>query len=225
MQLAGVTDPEWGKLTKAQAYQESGIAPTISLNSCGGQNCGVWAISAGSITGDPPPGPCGSSKVDPFTGSVDYSHSFGLFQDTPACDGNFGQTTTLSGNTCTATTTADDIPFGPSVTFYCDSATALNGNYIDAVEDMTSPLYAQSVFNPAYQIYTYYAEWSGVFQQGNANASGCTTPQTWYLAMAIWNTGVASSSCTLSSNGASYVQGVLDGYKTLYGTAWPYPFP
>jgi hypothetical protein len=225
MQLAGVTDPEWGKLTKAQAYQESGIAPMISPNACGGQNCGVWAISAGSITGDPPPGPCGSSQVDPFTGSVDYSHSFGLFQDTPACDGNFAQTTTLSGNTCTATTTADDVPFGTSVTFYCEGATALKGNYIDAVEDITSPLYAKSVFNPAYQIYTYYAEWSGVFQQGNANASGCTTAQTWYLAMAIWNTGVASNSCTLGGNGANYVQNVINGYQSLYNTPWPYPFP
>lgn len=220
-----MSDPELGKLTKAQAYQESGIAPQISKNACGGQNCGVWAISAGSITGDPPPGPCGSSKVDPFTGQVDYSHSFGLFQDTPACDPSFGQTTTLSGNTCTATTTADDIPFGASITFYCESATSLNGRYIDAVQDTKSPLYAKSVFNPAYQIYTYYAEWAGVSQQGNANASGCTTAQTWYLAMAVWNTGTASTSCQLSGQGASYVKAVIDGYKSLYGKAWPYPFP
>ncbi len=225
MQVAGITDPELGKLTKAQANTESGIAPQISPNACGGQNCGIWAISAGSITGDPPPGPCGSSQVDRFTGQVDYSHSYGLFQDTPACDGNFGLMTSLSGNTCTATTTADDVPFGASVTFYCESATSLNGNYIDAVQDTKSPLYAKSVFNPAYQIYTYYTEWSGIFQSGNANASGCTTAQTWYLAMAVWNTGGASSSCTLSGNGANYVKGVIDSYQGLYNKTWPYPFP
>jgi hypothetical protein len=225
MKLAGMTDPEQGKLTKAQAYEESGIAPKISANACGGQNCGVWAISAGSITGDPPPGPCGSTQVDPFTGQVDYSHSFGLFQDTPACDGAFGLTGSLGGGTCTPTTTSDDVPFGAGVTFYCESATSLKGLYIDAVQDTSSPLYAKSVFNPAYQIYTYYSEWSAVFQQGNANASGCTTAQTWYLTMAIWNTGVASSSCALSGNGATYVKNVIQAYQGLYGSSWPYPFP
>lgn len=152
-------------------------------------------------------------------------HSFGLFQDTPACDGAFGLTDSLDGNTCTPTTTADDVPFGPSVSFYCESATSLKGLYIDAVEDTTSPLYAKSVFNPAYQIYTYYSEWSAVSQQGNANATGCSTAQTWYLTMAIWNTGVASDTCALSGNGASYVQNVIQGYQGLYNVMWPYPFP
>jgi hypothetical protein len=225
MQLAGMTDPEEGKLTKAQASAESGLAAKISPNACGGQNCGIWAISAGSITGDAPPGPCGSNSVDPFTGQVDYSHSYGLFQDTPACDGAFGLTNSLGGNTCTATTMADDVPFGKNVSFYCESATSQQGLYIDAVEDTTSPLYAKSVFNPAYQIYTFYSEWSALSQRGNANATGCTTAQTWYLAMAAWNTGGASNSCTLSGNGANYVQGVVGGYQGLFNKTWPYPFP
>jgi hypothetical protein len=225
MQLAGMTDHEEGKLIKAQAFQESGLAPKISLNACGGQNCGVWAISAGSITGDTPPGPCGSFQTDPFTGQVDYSHSYGLFQSTPACEPQFAQTSDLHGNTCTPTDTVDDIPFDPSITFYCDGAVAQRGNYIVATQDTSSPLYAQSVFNPAYQIYTFFNEWAGTSQQGNANASGCSTEETWYLTMAIWNTGTASSSCRLSGRGATYVQHVIDQYKGLFGTSWPYPFP
>jgi hypothetical protein len=230
MQLAGMTEAWQGDIIKAQADEESGITPSISLDSCGGQNCGVWAISAGSITGDAPPGPCGSMDVDPVTNQVDYSHSYGLFQSTPACDGVFALTTSLSGDTCTATTEADDIPFslGNAITFYCESATSeMQGGpfYIDAVQDTGSPLYATSAFNPAYQIYVYFSQWAGNMQQATQNASGCTMIQDWYLTLAYWNTGSQSSTCTLTGNGLSYVQGAIANYKTLYNATWPYPGP
>jgi hypothetical protein len=228
MQLAGMTQTWQGQLLKAQMYQESGITPMITTTTaaCGGQNCGPWAISAGSVSGDSPPGPCGSSQVDPFTGQVDYSHSYGLFQSTPACDGVFALATSLSGDSCTATTEADVIPFGPSIDFYCESATSLLGGYIDAVQDTTSPLYALSAFNPAYQIYVYFAQWAGNFQAANAGASGCTTYQQWYLTLAYWLTGNPTTSCTLTGSGFDYVQSTLQGYQSpLYGSAWPYSFP
>jgi hypothetical protein len=120
MQVAGMTEPWMGQLLKSQAYNESGITPLVTTNdnTCGGQNCGIWAISAGSVSGDDPPGPCGSSAKDPFTGQVDYSHSYGLFQDTPACEGTFLQPTLPAGYSCTPTTEANNIKFGSSVTFY-----------------------------------------------------------------------------------------------------------
>ncbi len=230
MQVAGMTQSWQGQILKAQMMEESGITPSINATtySCGGMNCGPWAVSAGSISGDSPPGPCGSSATDPYTGQVDYSHSYGLFQSTPACDGVFGLTASLSGNSCTATGTADLIPFGTSVTFYCESATSLTGHYIDAVQDTSSPLWAKSVFNPAYQIYVYFAQWAGNFQQANGQASGCTLIRQWYLTMAYWLTGNPTTSCTLASGSAgyNYVQSIINNYQTtLYNATWPYPFP
>ena len=50
---AGFPDPWVGQLLKGQALQEAGsIAPSSSngkgSDECGGQNCGMWAISAGA---------------------------------------------------------------------------------------------------------------------------------------------------------------------------------
>ena len=205
------------------------MLPSIALDACGGQNCGIRAISAGLDHGRPAgPGPCGSSAVDPVTNQVDYSHSYGLFQSTPACDGVFGLTTSLSGHTCTATTEADDIPFsmGNAIDFYCESATStMSGGpfYIDAVQDTTSPLYAMSGLNPAYQIYVYFDQWADNFAQANMSASGCTMVQGWYLTLAYWLTGTPSPTCTLTGNGLSYVQGAIADYKTLWHKqTWPY---
>jgi hypothetical protein len=230
MKLAGMTQTWQGQIIKAQMAEESGISPLIAptTKSCGGMNCGPWAVSAGAVSGDHPPGPCGSSAIDPLTGQADYSHSYGLFQSTPACDGVFGLTTSLSGYSCTPTTTADLIPFGPSVHFYCESATSISGHYIDATQDTTSPLYAKSVFNPSYQIYVYFAQWPTFFAQANSKASGCTITQQWYLNLAYWLTGNVNNGCTLTagSSGYSYVQAVINHYQsTLYGTPWPYSFP
>jgi len=234
MRVAKMTEAWQGKLLKAQAYNESGITPIITTNdnTCGGQNCGKWAISAGAASGDTPPGPCGSSATDKFTGKVDYSHSYGLFQSTPACDGVFALTRTLpEGDTCTATTEANNIPFGSSIDFYCESETSnMYDSYIDAVEDTTSPLYALSAFNPAYQVYVYFAQWASNFEQANANASGCTMIQRWYLTLAYWLTGEASASCTLSDQtgpggGQQYVLTAIEDYDMLFGSTWPYPPP
>ena len=239
MEVAGLTDVWMGQLLKAQALNESGITPSIEKSTngpCGGQNCGPWAISAGSVSGDSPPGPCGSSSKDPATGSVDYSHSYGLFQSTPACEGTFLTPTLPPGVTCTATTEANDIPFATGVDrFYCESATSLGvtdltGNnvkgYINAWQDTSSPLYATSVFNPAYQIYMYISyTWKYNFIAANADAKGCSTYQQWYLSLAYWLTGNPTTSCTLSGSGLSYAKEALSNYQMLYGKAWPYPGP
>jgi hypothetical protein len=238
--MAGLTEPWMGQLLKAQAMNESGIVPSIepstSSNACGGQNCGIWAISAGSVSGDSPPGPCGSTSTDPATGTKDYSHSYGLWQSTPACEGTFLTPQLPSGVTCTGTTTANDIPFASGVNrFYCESQTSigltdLEGNnvkgYINAWQDSSSPLYATSVFNPAYQVYVYIGyTWKYNFQNANAMATGCTTYQQWYLSLAYWLTGNATTSCTPSGSGLSYVNSALSNYKMMYGQTWPYPGP
>jgi hypothetical protein len=238
MAVAGMTETWQGQLLKSQAYNESGIAPKITTKDgkCGGQNCGPFAISAGKISGDAPPGPCGSKKIDPATGSVDYSHSYGLFQDTPACEGTFLQTTLPSGDTCTATTEVDNIPFSSSITFYCESKTSLGVStpsgevkgYINAVQDTSSPLYATSIFNPAYQLYVYLDHsWGINFSQANSKATGCTEVQEWYLSLAYWLTGHVVDTCTLGkSPGRNYVETAINDYETvLYKTTWPYPGP
>jgi hypothetical protein len=237
MKVAGMTETWQGQLLKSQAYNESGITPLITTNdnTCGGQNCGIWAISAGNSSGDSPPGPCGSSSTDPFTGQVDYSHSYGLFQDTPACEGTFLQKTLPSGYACTPTAKVDNIPFDAGITFYCESATShgvstptgTNKGYINVVQDKSDPLYATSVFNPAYDLYIYLDySWAINFQQANAGASGCTEVQQWYLSLAYWLTGNATTSCTLSGDGLNYVQTAITDYETvLYNTTWPEPAP
>jgi hypothetical protein len=237
MHRAGMTETWQGQLLKSQAYNESGITPLITTDdtTCGGQNCGPWAISAGAASGDAPPGPCGSSQVDPLTGQVDYSHSYGLFQDTPACEGTFLLPALPAGATCTPTAEVDNIPFGPKVDFYCESATSLGVStpsgtrkgVINAVQDTSNPLYATSIFNPAYQLYVYLdVSWAIDFQQANAGAPGCTEIEQWYLALAYWNTGDATASCSLTGQGLEYVQTAIEDYETvLYGKTWPYPGP
>jgi hypothetical protein len=237
MKVAGMTETWQGQLLKSQAYNESGITPvfTTNDNKCGGQNCGIWAISAGSISGDSPPGPCGSSKTDPATGEVDYSHSYGLFQDTPACEGTFLQPTLPAGDTCTGTTEANNIPFDAAITFYCESKTSLgvvtpsgtHRGYINAVQDKASPLYATSIFNPAYQLYVYMDySWGINFEQANAKATGCTEVEEWYLSLAYWLTGDMTDSCTLTGPGLHYVETAISDYeKVLYKKTWPFPAP
>jgi hypothetical protein len=235
---AGLTETWMAQLLKAQAMNESGITPSITTNdtTCGGQNCGPWAISAGASSSDSPPGPCGSSSTDPATGTKDYSHSYGIFQSTPACEGTFLTATLPAGVTCTGTTTADNIPFAQGTNrFYCESATSIGvtdlegkqvKGYINAWQDTTSPLYATSVFNPAYQIFLYISyTWKYNFIAANAKATGCTSYQQWYLSLAYWLTGDATTSCTLTGAGLQYVDDALANYKTLYGSAWPYPGP
>jgi hypothetical protein len=235
MQVAGMTEAWQGQLLKAQAMNESGITPVITTNdnTCGGQNCGIWAISSGAASGDSPPGPCGVNAADPATGQIDYSHSYGIFQSTPACEGTFLTPTLPPGYTCTGTGTVDNIPFGPSVQFYCETATVTGQmtpnnvkGYINAIQTPTDPYYKTSVFNPAYQLLVYITySWAINFQQANAMATGCTIYQQWYLSLAYWLTGNATTTCTLTGDGQSYVQNALANYQMLYGKPWPYPGP
>jgi hypothetical protein len=186
------------------------------------------------MSGDPPPGPCGSSAQDPFTGQVDYSHSYGLFRNVPACDGTFVRSSLPSGYTCTGTTTADNVPFDGGVTFYCESAISLGVStprgtvqgYINAVQNPADTLYATSVFNPAYQIYVYLDyDWPINFAKANAMATSCTEMQQWYLSLAYWFTGTATTSCSLAGSGQGYVKNLINDYQTLYNKTWPYPGP
>jgi hypothetical protein len=199
MQGAGLTDPWMGQLLKCQADNESGITPSIELStdpdSCGGQNCGPWAISAGTVSGDQPPGPWGSMAVDPAAsppGTVDYSHSYGLFQSTPACEGTFLTPTLPMGVTCTQR----DVPWS-------ERPGRQHGQGL-STQTTSSPLYATSIFNPAYQIYTYINfSWKYEFMAANAKATGCTTYQQWYLTLAYWLTGNATTTCTLSGSSST----------------------
>lgn len=237
---AGFTETWQGQLLKGEALEEGGtivssVDADIQDNPCGGQNCGMIAISAGSVSNDQPPGPCGSTQTDPTTGQVDYSHSYGLFQDTPACEGTFLMAALPAGYTCTPTTTNDLIPFNAKQsTFYCESATSigvmdLDGNtvkgYIDGVTDPTDPYYKLSIFNPAYNLYVHFAHSFAIeYKQANANTS-CSDYQQFYNTLAYWLVGNPIKSCTLKGSGLKYVQNTLTYYQQIYGKPWPYPGP
>jgi hypothetical protein len=238
---AGFTETWQGQLLKGEALEEGGtivssITTDIKNNPCGGQNCGMIAISAGSVSGDQPPGPCGVSMTDPFTSSTDYSHSYGLFQDTPACEGTFLMPSLPPGYTCTGTTTNDLVPFmSTQKTFYCETATSqgvmdLSGNtvkgYINAITDSTDPYYKLSIFNPAYNLFVHLG-WSLPieFKQANASTTGCTNYQQFYNTLAYWLVGNPISSCALSGSGLKYVQNTISYYQQIYGKPWPYPAP
>jgi hypothetical protein len=253
------TNAVWqGKLLKGDVLTEAGQFNSTINNStngpCGGQNCGMWAISAGRVSGDSAPGPCGSSATDPFTGQVDYSHSYGLFQDTPACEGTFLLPNLPSGYKCTGTgkneySNSTQLPFSASDKyFYCESATGngvmnLTGTtvkgVIDAVTDPTDPYYSLSIFNPAYNLFVHVGyTLANEYQTANRGLSGCTPYQLFYNVMAYWLTGNTTGTCALpapkggcggsnneNNNGYCYVQTTLQNYQMIYGAAWPYPFP
>jgi hypothetical protein len=238
-----------GGLLKGEAIDEGGqitSSVTTDTGMCGGQNCGMIAISAGKPSGDDVPGPCGSSSTDPFTGQVDYSHSYGLFQDTPACEGTFILSALPSGYTCTGT--GNDgyggpatLPFTTSdTTFYCESATGngvqnLSGQtvsgVIDAITNTSDPYYRLSVFNPAYNLYVHLGySLKNEYQQANQGSSGCTEYQMMYKAVAYWLNGDMSSDCSVPSGGGQggnlqYIQGAISNYEMIYGQSWPYPQP
>ncbi|HTA88623.1 MAG TPA: hypothetical protein VK745_03580 [Polyangiaceae bacterium] len=244
---AGFPDPWVGQLLKGQALQEGGsITPSSSngaaSDQCGGQNCGMWAISAGAISGDTMAGGvCGTTAKDPLTGKVDYSHSYGLFQDTPGCEGTFLIPTLPAGYTCTGTGTADIVPWSMTQkSFYCESEASLGvqdltgktvKGVIDAVMDPTDQYYKLSIFNPAYNLfvhmtYTFVQEYA----QANATATGCDPYQKVYKVVASWLNGDYSNDCNIPTGGGQegdvkYVQEALTGYKTIYGKAWPYEAP
>jgi hypothetical protein len=214
----------------------------------------MWAISGGSVSGDQAPGPCGSSSTDPFTGQVDYSHSYGLFQDTPACEGTFLLPSLPSGYKCTGTgkdeySNTTQLPFSATDKYiYCESATGngvmnLDGvtvkGVIDAVTDPTDPNYPRSVFNPAYNLFVHIGyTLAREYKTANQGLKGCTPYQMFYNVMAYWLTGNQTNTCALpepsggcggsnneNNSGYCYVQTTLQNYQQIYGKAWPYPFP
>jgi hypothetical protein len=184
---------------------------------------------------------CGVTSKDPLTGKQDNSHSYGLFQDTPGCEGTFLIPTLPAGYTCVGTGTADIVPWSTTQkSFYCESETSigvdnLDGKkvkgVIDAVMDPTDPYYKQSIFNPAYNLfihmtYTFKEE----YDQANATATGCDTYQKMYKVIASWLNGDISNNCNSPTGGGqggdlAYVKDALAGYKTIYGKAWPYEAP
>jgi hypothetical protein len=246
----GFTDPAaliWqAELLKGEALSEGGtivssVNTDIANNPCSGQNCGMFAISGGMVSGDMAPGPCGKTGNDPLTGMPDYSHSYGLFQDTPACEGTFLFASLPAGYTCTGTgtntyTNSNPIPFSASQkTFYCETATSsgvtdLSGNvvkgYIDAITDPSDPYYKLSVFNPAYYLFVHLGYSLPIeYKQANAGVSGCTPYQQFYNTLAYWLVGDPITSCTLSGQGINYVQGAIANYEMIYQKTWPYPMP
>jgi hypothetical protein len=244
---AGFPDPWVGQFLKGQALQEAGsIAPVNSngqpSDECGGQNCGMWAISAGSISGDTMAGGvCGVTSKDPLTGKQDNSHSYGLFQDTPGCEGTFLIPTLPAGYTCVGTGTADIVPWSTTQkSFYCESETSIGVDdltgkkvkgVIDAVMDPTDPYYKQSIFNPAYNLFVHMTyTFKQEYDQANATATGCDPYQKVYKVVASWLNGDISNNCNIPTGGGQegdvkYVQEALTGYKTIYGKAWPYEAP
>jgi hypothetical protein len=239
-----------GQVLKGEVLAEAGQFNSqivASPGNCGGQNCGMWAISMGSASGDNAPGPCGSSAVDPFTGQVDMSHSYGLFQDTPACEGTFLQPSLPAGYTCTGTGmigygSGNALPFSASDNyFYCESATG-NGvmnetgqtvtGVIDAVTNPMDPQYAKSIFNPAYYLfvhigYTLAAE----FQQANAGVpAGCSLFEQFYKTVSYWLNGQASSACSIPAGGGqggnlNYAKSCISNWEMMSGTTWTNPQP
>jgi hypothetical protein len=242
-----------GQLLKGEVISEAGQFNSTMQSNCGGQNCGMWAISEGSASGDMAPGPCGATTTDPFTMSVDYSHSYGLFQDTPACEGTFIQPALPSGYTCTATTTigysgaTKSLPFSASDNyFYCESATGngvmdLNNNMvkgvINAVTNPMDPQYKLSVFNPAYYffihlVYTLNAE----YYQATPNTMNCAVHDRVYADIGYWLNGDPSKNCgvpnddgTSGQNGGqseySYIQDVINNWNAMSSTKFAGPAP
>jgi hypothetical protein len=244
---AGFTDAWVGQLMKGQAVQEAGQITSSSSNgkidnNCGGQNCGMWSISAGAASGDTSPGGvCGVTMSDPLTGKQDNSHSYALFQDTPGCEGTFLIPTLPAGYTCTGTGTADIVPWSQNQkAFYCESETSLGvmnltgqtvTGVIDAVMDQTDPYYGRSIFYPAYNLYVHMGyTFAQEYLQANATATGCDPYQKMFKVIAYWLNGDISNDCKVPSGGAQggnlkYVKDALNYYQMMYGKAWPYEQP
>ena len=247
--FASASIPFIGGLLKGEALEEGGsFMSSQGSGNCGGQNCGMWAISEGAASGDSAPGPCGSQAIDPITKQVDYSHSYGLFQDTPACEGTFIMSALPSGYTCTGTGTigysgsSNTLPFSPSDTyFYCESATGngvtnLTGTnvtgVINAITNSSDPYYKLSIFNPAYNLFVHLGySLKNEYQQANVGVpSSCSSYEMMYKAVAYWLNGDQSSDCSIPSGGGQggnlqYIRGAISNYEMIYGTTWPYPMP
>jgi len=242
--------PFIGGLLKGEVLEESGaFTPSVDMNTgdCGGWNCGMWAISAGKPSGDSAPGPCGSSATDLLTGQVDMSHSYGLLQDTPACEGTFIMSQLPAGYTCTGTGTygysgSGILPFSTSDRyFYCESAVGngvmnLTGQMvkgaINAITDSTDPYYKLSIFNPAYYFLVHLGySLPNEYKQANMGVpSSCSSFTMMYKAIAYWLNGDASMGCSVPSGGGQggnlqYIQTCIANYQMIYGKTWPYPMP
>jgi hypothetical protein len=244
---AGFTDAWVGQLLKGQAVQEGGQITSSDSNGkvdddCGGQNCGMWSISAGASSGDTSKGGvCGVTTTDPLTGNQDWSHSYALFQDTPGCEGTFLIPTLPSGYTLVGTGTADIVPWTQTQkVFYAEAETSLGvtnltgqtvKGVIDAVMDPTDPYYGQSIFYPAYNLYVHMSyTFAQEYLQAQGTSSGCDPYQMMYKVIAYWLNGDISNDCNVPAGGGQggdlkYVQDALSAYKMMYGKAWPYEAP
>jgi hypothetical protein len=246
---AGFPDAWVGQLLKGQAKQEGGaIIGTVDTNTndCGGLNCGMWAISAGKVSGDTAPtGVCGVAQTDPVTGAKqDNSHSYALFQDTPGCEGTFlvnPADVPKSGYMIVGTGTADVIPWNMTQkVFYAESETSIGvmnltgqtvSGIIDAVMDPTDTWYGRSIFNPAYNMFVHMGySFKYQYQQAQGTSTGCDKYQMMFKTIAYWLNGDISNDCKVPPGGAQggnlkYVQDAINYYKTMYGKAWPYEMP
>jgi hypothetical protein len=242
------SDVAWmGALMKGQGVQEGGqITPSSSNgavdDSCGGQNCGMWSISAGASSGDRMPGGvCGVTMNDPLTGQQDWSHSYALFQDTPGCEGTFLVPTAPAGYMVVGTGTGDIVPWNQTQkVFYAEAEASLGvmnlGNQtvkgvIDAVMDPTDPWYKQSIFYPAYNLFVHMGyTFAYQYQQAQGTSTGCDPYQKMYKTVAYWLNGDISNDCNVPTGGGqggdlNYVNSALNNYQMMYGQPWPYEAP
>jgi hypothetical protein len=253
------TDAIWmAELMKGQAMQEAGqIGPAppdssliqTNLNTCGGENCGMWSISSGKASGDTSAGGvCGVTTNDPLLSppAQAWSHSYALFQDTPGCEGTFLVPTLPAGYTLvgTGSGTTDVVPFAMNQkVFYTEAEVAppnmvpdvsgkMVSGVIDAVTDPTDMWYGHSIFYPAYNLfvhmgYTFYYE----YQQAQGTSTGCTNYQKMYKTVAYWLNGDISNDCNCPPGGAqggdlNYVKSAISNYNMMYPSKpWPGPTP
>lgn len=152
-----------------------------------------------------------------------YSHSYGILQITPACNGWFalyssnGQVP--SGYTCWYTSTSssesggkqpDGQPPGNSqyppdsyytnVNYVCDNYAG--GNFVIDISQNTGDSYAWpfSAYNPAYAIWSTAYIYRNVaigdaVSYINAHSLSCSNTQVWYMAVGGYNTNVEGPQC------------------------------
>jgi hypothetical protein len=167
------------------------------------------------------PGPCGYSGYDPLDNyqTIDASHSYGLFQETPTCGQYFAYTPSQAGKlgytSCVGTgSNMQSIPSAKY--FYCapegnssDPSQYIAGWYADVATDNSLAIYGYSAYNPAFNTWIYWNTIYGMFSStinagqnyGDGNLNICTVNQQWYIVIAAYNEGSEVYSQLHDANG------------------------
>ncbi|MHB8566895.1 MAG: LysM peptidoglycan-binding domain-containing protein [Nitrososphaerales archaeon] len=97
----------------------------------------------------------------------------------------------------------------------------------DLTTNSTSPQWANSAFNPSYNIYSAAQAWSLNLQGAEQLFTGCTQDQYVYTSLAIYNAGAGSvSSCSSYNSMAKlYIQNILNWYSEFSAMVnWTDPY-